>query len=238
MIRIVEIGEIAEQGVTEPVFCKGDDGCEYVVKGRNAGFHSLIAEWVAGRLGRLMGLPIPEIARMEIVPEMFDYGSDADKLSKLGRGTLFGSRRVPNTVEIRDADVHGLDLQLQARVLAFDWWIANADRIFVQGRGNPNLLLAEDTGSLVVIDHNNAFILEDPGDFWMHHAFRDAKSIWTEAFRQRQSREFRAALQHLEVIWNELPEEWTESENSLSRSHVESILWKFDTEAAKFWNPP
>ncbi len=28
---------------------------------------------------------------------------------------------------------NGEDLDLQARVLAFDWWIANSDRVFIEG---------------------------------------------------------------------------------------------------------
>ena len=33
MIRIVEIGDIAWQGKTEPVICRAEDGREYVVVG-------------------------------------------------------------------------------------------------------------------------------------------------------------------------------------------------------------
>lgn len=237
MIRIIEIGDIAWQGVTEPIFCRGDDGFEYVVKGRHAGYRSLIAEWVANRLGRELGLPIPDIAQMKIAPTLFDYGGDPAKLAKLGRGTLFGSRRVANVVEIRERDLRDIDIELQAKVLAFDWWVANADRVFVQGKGNPNLLWAEDTGQLVVIDFNNAFLLADMGDFWEGHAFREANVVWTQAFQNFLNREFREALSHLQVVWNELPEEWLETNTEFSLAALESILWKFETDAITFWNP-
>jgi len=37
------------------------------VKGAKAGNEALCAEWIAGRLGRLMGLPIPDFAQV-VVP--------------------------------------------------------------------------------------------------------------------------------------------------------------------------
>jgi len=42
MIRIIEIGDIAWQGKTEPVFCRAENGREYVVKGRFAEIESLL----------------------------------------------------------------------------------------------------------------------------------------------------------------------------------------------------
>jgi hypothetical protein len=237
MIRIIEIGEFAWQGKTEPIFCQGDDGFEYVVKGRHAGYRALIAEWVANRLGQMIGLPIPEIAQMQVEPSVFDYGADKGKLSKLGRGIVFGSRKVLNVDELRATDIKRIGIELRAKVLAFDWWIANSDRIFVQGRGNPNLLWAEDDARLVVIDHNLAFLPAEMGDFWCNHAFRDAKSLWSTSFQKSLGDEFRDALSHLQVIWNEIPEEWTEFETEFSLATLESILWKFDTDAAIFWNP-
>ena len=72
------------------------------------------------------------------------------EVEHLGPGMLFGSRREPNVVELRHADLPRIDWNLKARVLAFDWWIANSDRVFIEGAGNPNLLWAEDVQRLVV----------------------------------------------------------------------------------------
>jgi hypothetical protein len=93
VIRIVEIGEIACQGITEPVFCRGEDGHEYVVKGSFAGHRALAAEWVAGRLGRLLGLPIPDFAQLKLDRLLLDYSAKTTEVARLGTGTLFGSRR-------------------------------------------------------------------------------------------------------------------------------------------------
>src|SRR5258708_5581501 len=143
VIRIIEIGDIAWQGKTEPVICRAEDGHEYVVKGNFAGRKALIAEWVANRLGKLLGLPIPEFAQLQLDPLLLEYSAKTLELERLGGGILFGSRRESNLVELRQADLPRIDLNLKGRVLAFDWWIANADRVFIDGAGNPNLLWAE-----------------------------------------------------------------------------------------------
>jgi hypothetical protein len=235
MIRIIEIGDIAWQGRTEPVFCRAEDGHEYVVKGNFAGRKALIAEWVANRLGKLLSLPIPDFQQLQLDPQLVEYSAKTRELERLGRGVLFGSRREPNLVEIRHSDLPRVDLNLRARVLAFDWWIANSDRVFIEGGGNPNLLWAEDQQRLVVIDHNLAFDPSLMADFWKEHAFRDAWQVWSPAFCEGISAEFRTALGQLHLIWNELPEEWTEVESGLSLALVESLLWQFDREADIFW---
>ena len=235
MIRIVEIGDIAWQGRTEPVICRAENGHEYVVKGNFAGRKALIAEWVANRLGKLLHLPIPDFEQMQLDPQLLEYSAKTLEVERLGRGVLFGSQREANLVEIRQTDLPRIDLNLRARVLAFDWWIANSDRVFIEGAGNPNLLWAEDRQRLVVIDHNLAFDTSLMADFWTEHAFRDARQVWSEAFCQGMNAEFRAALGNLQPIWNEMPEEWTEVESGLSLALMESLLWKFDREADTFW---
>jgi hypothetical protein len=235
MIQLVEIGDIAWQGKTQPVICRAEDGHEYVVKGRFAGHKALIAEWVANRLGKLLGLPIPDFEQLRLDPLLLEYSAKAMEIERLGPGILFGSRRVPNVVEIRQADLPRLDLNLQARVLAFDWWVANADRVFIAGAGNPNLLWAEDQQRLVVIDHNLAFEPALMGDFWSEHAFRDARRLWSEGFRAGMALEFRSAMAQLPVIWRELPADWTDLPGGLTLVAIESLLWKFDREAGIFW---
>jgi hypothetical protein len=235
VIHIVEIGEIACQGITEPVFCRGEDGQEYVVKGSFAGRRALTAEWVAGRLGRLLGLPIPDFAQLKLDRLLLDYSAKTTEVARLGTGTLFGSRREANVVEIRQGDLYRINLEVQARVLAFDWWIANSDRLFVSGLGNPNLLWVENQQRLVVIDHTAAFDPSEMPDFWEKHAFRDARSIWSAAFCQGMAAEFKATLGHLQTIWNELPEEWTNEGTDLSFSVLESLLWKFRQDPDTFW---
>jgi hypothetical protein len=43
-------------------------------------------------------------------------------------------------------------------------------------------------------------------------------------------------LGHLQTIWNEMPEDWTEVECGLTFAAIESLLWQFDREADTFWS--
>ena len=97
MIRIIEIGDIAWQGKTEPVFCRAEDGHEYVVKGSFAGRKALIAEWVANRLDKLLQLPIPDFEQLRLDPQLLEYSSEDCRVgaSRRRRFVWFPSRAKP-----------------------------------------------------------------------------------------------------------------------------------------------
>lgn len=237
MNRIVEILGFVMQGMTEPVLCRAEDGHDYVVKGHYAGHRALIAEWVANRLGTLLGLPIPDFELLQLDPDLLRYSVNTREVGHLGRGTLFGSRRELNVVEIRQADFPWIDQNLMAQVLVFDWWVANPDRVFMEGSGNPNLLWCDQQERLVVMDHNLAFTPALMANFWTEHAFRHARREWSPAFRLAMSEKLRRALAQLSTIWAELPEDWTEVAGELTLTKIEALLWKFDREADKCWSP-
>jgi len=49
---------------------------------------------------------------------------------------------------------HQISDDLRARLLIFDWWVMNPDRILTKAGGNPNLLWSLSQNQLHVIDHN------------------------------------------------------------------------------------
>ena len=57
-VQIIEVIRRSDQGLTRPFICRGDDDEVYFVKGLDAGRRSLICEWIAGRLGVALGLPV------------------------------------------------------------------------------------------------------------------------------------------------------------------------------------
>lgn len=65
-LTIVEIIKQAEQGLSSPFLCRGEDGELYFVKGRASGRASLWAEWLGGHLRRAFGLPIPPFCIAEV----------------------------------------------------------------------------------------------------------------------------------------------------------------------------
>ena len=56
------------EGGSLPAIVNGDDDGTYVVKFRGAGqgVRALIAELVSGELGRVLGLPVPEIVFVQL----------------------------------------------------------------------------------------------------------------------------------------------------------------------------
>lgn len=125
-VEIVEIIGRAEQGVTKPFICRGEDNQIYFVKGQGAGMRSLICEWIAGQLGLLLGLPIAPFAFVEVPQELLAIAM-RDDLAELGSGKAFGSRKV-SVVELSASHVEHVPAATQRDVLAFDWWVRNGDR--------------------------------------------------------------------------------------------------------------
>src|SRR3546814_3994683 len=60
------------EGGSLPAIIEADDDGLYVMKFRGAGqgAKALVAEVIAGELGRLIGLPIPEIVLVELDPDL------------------------------------------------------------------------------------------------------------------------------------------------------------------------
>ena len=117
--RIIEIIDRSTQGVTHPFLCRGDDGWLYYVKGNAAGRSSLICEWIAGQLGKRLGLPIPEF-KQAIIPKELVTFSARDDIADLGAGTGFASQKIENADELSYLFIEQIDTTLRAKILLFD----------------------------------------------------------------------------------------------------------------------
>ncbi|MBY5566622.1 hypothetical protein HFO55_05050 [Rhizobium leguminosarum] len=155
-IEIEEVLRRSEQGVTEPYICRGDDNKLYYVKGKGAGYDSLVKEWIAGHLARRLGLPIPTFEIVHVPHELYEIGRH-EALRDLGFGLLFGSEQIPNVNELTVLNVESIHGDLRRDIAAFDWWVRNGDRTLTAAGGNPNILWSETSGQPFIIDHNLAF---------------------------------------------------------------------------------
>jgi hypothetical protein len=151
------------EGGSVPALVAADDGRNYVVKLRGAGQgpRALVAELLAGELGRAVGLPVPElafvdlddaIARSEPDPEIQELlrnsiGPDA--------GPSLGLLHLDGALTFDPAARRPLAGELASRIAAFDSFVTNVDRT----ARNPNLLWWR--GELSLIDHGAAF-------YWQH----------------------------------------------------------------------
>jgi hypothetical protein len=233
-INIREIISRSDQGITRPFLCRADDGHLYYVKGACAGRKALVSEWLAGHIGKTLGLPIPAFD-LAMIPEDLTQGSARDDIADLGAGMGFASRAVENADELSYLFIGQIEPNIRAKILLFDWWTANGDRTLSEHGGNPNLLWFHRDHKLHVIDHNLAFDEKALPEFWSQHIFAAERGLWTKHFRDAVTPAMQAALEGLEEWWHAMPGDWTEIESGITLKLVKKLLWRFQTQPAIFW---
>ncbi|MDT8281969.1 MAG: hypothetical protein RQ982_04065 [Gammaproteobacteria bacterium] len=207
MIQVVEIIGRSEQGITKPFICRGDDDNTYFVKGTGAGRRSQVCEWIAGNLALELALPIAPFEIVDVPVEIIEGNT---LYSELGMGPAFASLK-QTIMELNFAAIDMVPDDLQRRVLAFDWWIQNWDRMLSETGGNPNLFWEPEDERLVIIDHNQAFDSEFSLDyFFKYHVFsRNVRSLFEVAFyMDSYAKEFKNALNQWQNICDNIPQEW------------------------------
>jgi hypothetical protein len=235
---IVEVVERTAQGMTRPYRCRADDGQGYFVKSAGAGWRSVVCEWVAGRLALAFGLPLPPIAQVLVedgLAQVMRGQGDRD----LAAGLAFGSRRVEHVRDFEPALLPHCQPEFRRDLVAFDWWVRNADRTLGDLAGNPNLLWATARGEPVVIDHNLAFDTGfDDALFVQTHVFgadwRAIEGDWVA--RAHYEQRFGALIPLLDAIWPELPHNWLHNESGqarITRQEIEQVLERVHRE--DFW---
>lgn len=259
-MRILEVTGRARQGKTEPFICRARDGRLYYVKGIHAGYRSMICEWVAGRLAQQLGLPIAPFEIVEVPRALIEESLNAEHL-QLGVGEAFGSQQIEFADLFQWSQRTLVEASLAVRVLVFDWWICNSDRILGELDGNVNLLWTNAPGEIHLIDHNNAFSPDVQNgrwsDFCEDHVFGQN---WKGTTHQQKftsgpngalevaaiedfngaakCRSFGADCQRaflkLEEFWDELPEKWQESCPTLDYQEVKTILQRA---GGALWSP-
>jgi hypothetical protein len=209
-IEIEEVIRRSEQGVTEPYICRGSDGNIYYVKGKGAGYDSLVKEWVAGNLAFSLGLPIAPFKLVHVPKALYDAGRSRN-LGDLGFGLVFGSEHIPNSNEISVLNIGSIPAGTKRDIVAFDWWVKNGDRTLTESGGNPNILWSESSGQPFIIDHNLAF----DGSVTLNsqlesHIFAAsaAEICETPALQAHYDAKFEMAIAELDNIVGDIPQRW------------------------------
>jgi hypothetical protein len=147
------------EGGSVPAIIEADDCGTYVVKFRGAaqGARALIAEVIAGELGRVLGLPVPLLARVEIDPLLARSEPDPEIQATLAAsaGVNIGLDYLPGALNWEPP--FGADADLAAKIVWFDAFVTNVDRT----AKNPNMLRWHK--QLYLIDHGAAL--------YFHHAW-------------------------------------------------------------------
>lgn len=213
-LPVIEVIERIESGATSPYRCRLEDEKVYAVKGKGALFSGLISEVVCAKLGKELGLPIPDFAIARVEKELVSAANDKELERAVGEGLAFASVWHEPTVPINRSRLIELDQTLLAKIYVFDHWIQNGDRSLTELGGNPNMLIDLRDNSLVMIDHNLAiFSGYDPEELKVH-ACREA---WLDegqnlVFKQECKTAFTAAIGKVPEIVQSLPDDWLHSE--------------------------
>ena len=161
-------------GNSLPAIVEGADDRLYVVKFRETcrGHRALIAELVAGEIGRALGLPVPEIVFVDVDPLLArsEEDSEVKRLIVASAGTNIGLAYLPGAIAFDIAASRGVDPVLAARIVWFDAFTSNNDRT----AKNTNLMVWH--RKLVLIDHGAAL--------YFHHTRGDYRARAVSPFPQ------------------------------------------------------
>ena len=142
------------EGGSLPGLVEADDDGLYVVKFRGAGQGpgALVAEVVAGELARSLGLPVPELVRVELDPQIGVAEPDPEIQDLLiaSAGLNLGVDFLPGALGFTTAAAAVADAEFCANVVWLDALVMNLDRT----PRNPNLLTWH--GRTWLIDHGAA----------------------------------------------------------------------------------
>lgn len=148
------------EGGSLPAIIEADDDGLYVLKFRGAGQGSraLIAELLAGEIGRMAGLPVPEIVFVELPAELARTEPDAEIQSLIGAsaGLNIALDYLPGSVTF-DPLVFVPDAKLASAVVWFDAFVCNVDRTV----RNVNML----------IWHRRLWLIDHGACLYFHHAW-------------------------------------------------------------------
>lgn len=149
------------EGGSLPGLLEADDDGLYVVKfhGAGQGPRVLVAELVAGELGRALGLPVPELVLVDVDPALAPAEPDSEIQDLLERspGLNLGLDFLPGALSFRP--MTELDPALAADIVWFDGLITNVDRTVK----NVNLL----------VWHRKLWLIDHGASLYIHFTWRN-----------------------------------------------------------------
>ena len=162
------------EGGSLPGLVEADDDGLYVVKfhGAGQGPRALVAEWLAGEIGRAVGLPVPELVVIDVDPGIGDAEPDEELQDLVHRsgGLNLGLDFLPGALAFNPAASPIVDPEWAADVVWLDAFVTNPDRTVA----NPNLLVWH--GRTWLIDHGAAL--------YIHHHWRDPDAHAEQPFER------------------------------------------------------
>jgi hypothetical protein len=211
------------EGGSLPAIVEADDGHKYVMKfvGAGQGPKALIAEFVTGEIGRVLGLPVPEIVFMELDPRLgrSEPNPEIQDLLVASAGRLnLGLRYLPNAFAFNILLNPLPDPEFASNIVWFDAYATNVDRT----ARNVNILMWQE--QLWLIDHGASlyfhFDWEDflarsltPFPLIKDHTLISIASKLSEADAALRPRLTPGVIEHVVEL---IPDEWLGNEESFA----------------------
>ncbi len=162
------------EGGSLPGVMEADDDGLYVVKFRGAGQgpKALIAELIAGELGRRLELLVPEIVFVDVDPRLGRAEPDLEVHELLDRsaGLNLGLDFLPGSLAYTPAAGPVPEPAAAADIVWFDAFITNVDRTVK----NTNLL----------VWHRRIWLIDHGASLYVQHTWRDAAAHARRPFTQ------------------------------------------------------
>src|SRR5437762_12904277 len=159
------------EGGSLPAIIEADDDGMYVLKFRGAGQgpKALIAELVAGEIGRALGLPIPEIVFVELDPDLARTEPDQEiqDLIRASAGLNLALDYLPGSVTF-DPVAEKVDADLASMIVWFDAYVTNVDRT----PRNANILMW----------HRRLWLIDHGAAMYFHHTWTNYLERSRDAF--------------------------------------------------------
>jgi hypothetical protein len=163
-LQAIEYITPLREGGSLPAIVGANNGRLYVMKfvGAGQGPKALIAEWVAGEIGRSLGLCVPELVFIELDGAFGRSEPDPEiqDLLRASAGLNLGMGYLPHATTFNSLLKPSPDGELASNIVWFDAYVTNVDRTAL----NVNLLIWHE--KLWLIDHGaSLYFHHDWGDY-------------------------------------------------------------------------
>ncbi|MCB9161010.1 MAG: aminotransferase class I and II [Caldilineaceae bacterium] len=210
------------EGGSLPALVEADDGQQYVMKfaGAGQGPKALVAEIIAGRIGQLLGLRVPELALIELREGLgrSEPHEEIRDLLNASTGTNLGLRYLPSALAYNPLQSPPVESLLASTIVWFDAYVTNVDRT----PRNVNMLMWRQ--QLWLIDHGAALYFHHDWSDWEERAGARFPMIrehallpWAENIRAVDPKlRVRLETSSLEAIVAEVPDVWLQDEGAFA----------------------
>lgn len=210
------------EGGSLPAIVEANDDGLYVLKFRGAGQgpKALIAELIAGEIGRVLNLPVPEIVLMELdaVLGRSEPDFEIQALLKASEGLNLALDYLPGALSFEIRDIWKLDPLLASSIVWLDAYTTNVDRT----ARNPNMLWWHKR--LMLIDHGAALFFHHSGFDYMKYSrslFPQIKShillpVASELSEADARLKDMLSASILEAIVQAIPDSWLEDDTGFA----------------------